>query len=310
MQLLDNHTSETMLRPSVATIGFFDGVHRGHRYLIGQVQQAAAKRGLASAAVTFPVHPCKVVRPDFRPDLLTTCREKVALLEATGLDYCIMLDFTPSLAAFSARQFMALLKERYRVQVLLVGYDHRFGHNRSEGFDDYLRYGQELGMEVLRASACSYDGELLVSSSAIRRFLHDGRVDEAAACLGYRYSLTGEVVEGYRVGRTLGFPTANLRVADPDKLIPAEGVYAVRVLLEGHTYGGMLCIGNRPTLDNGTNRSIEVHIFQFSGDAYHRSMCIEFVAYMRPEQKFDTLDGLVAQLRKDEAVAREILSHL
>lgn len=310
MQLLDNHTPNVVLRPNMATIGFFDGVHRGHRFLISQVLREASRRGLASAAVTFPVHPRKVVQPNFHPNLLTTCDEKVELLGASGLDYCIMLDFTPALASLSARQFMAMLKEHYNVQALLVGYDHRFGHNRSEGFDDYCRYGRELGMEVLRAEACSYNDELVVSSSAIRRFLQSGRVEEAAVCLGYRYSLAGEVVEGYRVGRTLGFPTANLQVSDPDKLIPAEGVYAVRVLLDGQTYGGMLCIGNRPTLDNGTNRSIEVHIFRFSGNAYHRPMRIEFVAYMRPEQRFDTLDALVEQLRKDEQAARECLSRL
>ena len=310
MQLCNNHTPATVPGSCVATIGFFDGVHRGHRFLLNQVQQEATRRGLASAAVTFPVHPRKVMHPDYHPDLLTTCTEKVALLEAAGLDYCIMLDFTPALAALSARQFMALLQERYHVEVLLVGYDHRFGHNRSECFDDYRRYGHELGMEVLRAEACSYNDELVVSSSAIRRFLQSGRVEEAAACLGYRYSLAGEVVEGYRVGRTLGFPTANLHVADPDKLVPAEGVYAVRVFLEGQTYGGMLCIGNRPTLDNGIQRSIEVNIFRFNGNVYHRPMRIEFVAYMRPEQKFETLDGLVEQLRKDEVMAQVILSHL
>lgn len=310
MQLLDNHTPNAVLRPNMATIGFFDGVHRGHCFLLSQVLQEASKRGLASSAVTFPVHPRKVVQPDFHPQLLATCSEKVELLGTSGLDYCIMLDFTPTLAAFSARQFMAMLKERYNVQALLVGYDHRFGHNRSEGFDDYYRYGRELGVEVLRAEACSYNDELVVSSSAIRRFLQSGRVEEAAVCLGYRYSLAGEVVEGYRVGRTLGFPTANLRVSDPDKLIPAEGVYAVRVLLEGQTYGGMLCIGNRPTLDNGTNVSIEVHIFQFSGNAYHLPMRIEFVAYMRPEQRFDSLDALVEQLRKDEQAARQTLAQL
>ncbi len=294
-------------RPNVATIGFFDGVHRGHRYLIEQVRRVAAERGLASAVVTFPVHPRKVMQPGSHPPLLTTCEEKIALLADTGLDYCFMLDFTPALAALSARQFMAMLRQQYAVQVLLVGYDHRFGHNRSEGFDDYCRYGRELGMEVLQAEACSYNGTFEISSSVVRRFLQGGQVAEAAECLGYPYFLAGEVVEGYRVGRTLGFPTANLRVSDPDKLIPAEGVYAVRVQLEGECYGGMLCIGNRPTLDNGADRSIEVHIFHFDGNAYHRRMRIEFVEYMRPEQKFDNLEALVAQLHADAQNARTLL---
>lgn len=134
-------TSGSKLLPNVATIGFFDGVHRGHRFLIEQVCKVAAERGLASSVITFPVHPRKVMQPDFRPELLTTCDEKVSLLAGTGIDYCIMLDFTLDLACLSAKQFMAILKQDYRVQVLMIGYDHRFGHNRSEGFEDYVRYG-------------------------------------------------------------------------------------------------------------------------------------------------------------------------
>ena len=137
--------------PKVATIGFFDGVHRGHRFLIEQVRAMAAERRCASAVVTFPVHPRKVMKPEYCPQLLTTCREKEELLAATGVDYCLMLDFTPELACCSAHDFMALLKERYQIQALVIGYDHRFGHNRSESFDDYVRYGAELGMEVLPA---------------------------------------------------------------------------------------------------------------------------------------------------------------
>ena len=148
MQLV-SETSDIVLRPSAATIGFFDGVHRGHRYLIGQVAEVAAARGMASSVITFPVHPRKVMQPGYHPDLLTTCDEKVSLLAGTGMDYCMMLDFTPELARLSAQQFMAILKERYRIEVLVVGYDHRFGHNRSEGFDDYVRYGGELGIEVM-----------------------------------------------------------------------------------------------------------------------------------------------------------------
>ena len=170
-------TSGSKLLPNVATIGFFDGVHRGHRFLIEQVCKVAAERGLASSVITFPVHPRKVMQPDFRPELLTTCDEKVSLLAGTGIDYCIMLDFTLDLACLSAKQFMAILKQDYRVQVLMIGYDHRFGHNRSEGFEDYVRYGQELGIEVLLAQAY-YTDAMTVSSSAIRRLLLQGNVSD------------------------------------------------------------------------------------------------------------------------------------
>lgn len=299
--------------PAVATIGFFDGVHRGHRYLIEQVCEAAAERGLASAVVTFPIHPRRVMQSDFHPQLLTTCDEKVRLLERAGIDACIMMDFTPQLAALSARQFMALLKEQYRIEALVIGYDHRFGHNRAEGFAEYAAYGRELGMEVLPARAYYLnrsEGQGAgsdVSSSGIRRLLQAGDVKAAAQALGYRYFLQGRVVGGYRVGHRIGFPTANLCVNNPDKLIPADGVYAVWADVDGHRYGGMLCIGTRPTLANGSDRSIEVHLFDFQADIYERPLTLSFVQRTRDEQKFASVDLLVAQLHRDEAEIRALL---
>lgn len=312
MQLLSD-TSDITFRPSVATIGFFDGVHRGHRYLIEQVREAAAARGLASSVITFPVHPRKVMQAGYHPELLTTCDEKVSLLAETGIDSCIMLDFTPAVARLSAREFMSILKERYQIQALVIGYDHRFGYNRSEGFEDYVRYGQELGMEVLLARAYTYkkesaDAEVTISSSMIRHLLQEGSVAEAAEYLGYDFFLDGSVVDGYHVGRKIGFPTANLHITDSDKLIPCDGVYAVRVHLEGQEYGGMLSIGYRPTLDNGPDRSIEVHIFHFSADIYHHPMRLSFVRRTRPELKFDSMDELIEQLHRDEAEIKAILT--
>lgn len=306
MQLL-TETSDIAICPSVATIGFFDGVHRGHRYLIKQVCEVAAARGLASSVITFPVHPRKVMQADYRPELLTSCDEKVALLAETGIDYCMMLEFTPEVARLSAKQFMQILKEHYQIQVLVVGYDHRFGHNRSEGFDDYVRYGKEMGMEVLLAHAYLSDGNITVSSSMIRHFLQQSNVSSAAECLSYNFFLEGTVVGGYRVGRKIGFPTANLRVNDPDKIIPADGVYAVYVFLDGVRYGGMLSIGYRPTLANGTDRSIEVNIFHFNADIYNQPMRISFVRYMRPELKFDSVEELIARIRQDETEVKAVL---
>lgn len=312
MQLLCD-TSDIAFRPSVATIGFFDGVHRGHRYLIEQVREAAAARGLASSVITFPMHPRKVMQSDYHPELLTTCDEKVTLLAQTGIDSCIMLDFTPEVARLSAKEFMSILKERYRIQALVIGHDHRFGHNRSEGFEDYVRYGKALGMEILLARAYTYkrevaETEVTISSSVIRRLLQEGNVSEAAEYLGYDFFLEGTVVGGYHVGRKIGFPTANLRVDDPDKMIPADGVYAVHVFLEGKKYGGMLSIGYRPTLDNGPDRSIEVHIFHFNADIYNQPMRISFVRRTRPELKFNSMDELIERLHLDEAEIKGILS--
>ena len=299
--------------PAVATIGFFDGVHRGHRYLIEQVCEVAAERGLSTAVVTFPIHPRRVMQSDFRPQLLTTCDEKVRLLERTGIDACIMMDFTPQLAALSAREFMTLLKEQYRIDALVIGYDHRFGHNRAEGFAEYVTYGRELGMEVFPARAYYLNrseeqgASSDVSSSGIRRLLQAGDVEAAAQALGYRYFLQGRVVGGYRVGHRIGFPTANLCVDNPDKLIPADGVYAVWADVDGQRYGGMLCIGTRPTLANGSERSIEVHLFDFQADIYERPLSLSFVQRTRDEQKFASVDLLVAQLHRDEAEIRALL---
>lgn len=298
MELITNIPS-TPPRPCVATIGFFDGVHEGHRFLIEQVKTIAAKYGLRSALISFPVHPRKVMNADYRPELLTTLTEKVELLTQTDVDCCLMLDFTPDVSRLTAGEFMAdILQKRYRVQCLVIGYDHRFGHNRSEGFEDYCRYGQEMGMEVVRAQV-HHVNQVNISSSVIRHYLHQGKVEAAADCLGYKYFLDGVVVSGYQVGRKIGFPTANLSVADPDKLIPADGVYAVGVAVGGQTYKGMLCIGHRPTLDNGA-KSIEVNILHFQSDIYGQPMRLTFVAYLRPEVKFDSIDELVIQMRRDE----------
>lgn len=294
------------VQPCVATIGFFDGVHQGHRFLIEQVKRIAAEEGLRSALITFPVHPRKVMQKDYQPQLLSTSKEKAELLASTGADYCVMLDFTPRLAQLSAKEFMEdVLKKRLNVRTLVIGYDHRFGHNRSEGFEDYCRYGEEIGMKVIRAEACVIDG-INVSSSVVRHLLQNGETEKANKCLGYEYYLDGTVVDGYKVGRTIGFPTANLKVEDPDKLVPADGVYAVKVAVAGQEHFGMLSIGLRPTVNNGTNRSIEVNIFDFSSNIYDKFIRITFVKYTRPELKFDSLEALIDQLHKDEKIIREI----
>lgn len=287
-------------QPCVATIGFFDGVHRGHRYLIQQVKDEAQRRGLRSLLVTFPTHPARVLRPDAPLQLLTTPHEKAGLLGETLADDVAMLPFTRELAALSARAFMTdILRSRFNVRVLVIGYDHRFGHGRAEGFDDYVRIGREIGMEVVQAR--ELDGGQHVSSSSIRRALQEGRVEDAAAMLGRPYTLGGTVVSGHHVGTTLGFPTANLRPDDPDKLIPMNGVYAVRT----EQGPGMLNIGTRPTLDNGADRSIEVHLFDFHEDIYEQHMEIHFLRFIRNEKKFNTVAELQKQLQHDERACRK-----
>jgi riboflavin kinase/FMN adenylyltransferase len=285
-------------REWVATVGFFDGVHRGHRFLIREVRRLADERGLPAAVFTFPVHPRVILQADYQPELLNSLDEKLALLAATGVDYCAMLDFTPALAALSAREFIAdVLARQWHVRTLWVGYDHRFGRDRADGFAQYLRYGSACGMEVLRATPLATGGEA-VSSSYIRRLLAGCRVEEAARELTYAYRLKGTVVAGRQVGRTLGFPTANIAVEDACKVCPGMGVYAVRVHLDGARYKGMLSVGNRPTF-HGEDLAIEVHLLHFTGSIYGQSVEVEFLHYLRSNRRFDSPDALKTQLNED-----------
>lgn len=312
MQIIQD-TSAIIHQPCVATIGFFDGVHKGHRYLIQQVKEIAAAKGLPSALVTFPIHPRKVMNTDYHPELLTTSEEKIKLLADTGVNYCLMLNFTPEISRLTAKDFMTRLLKCYQVKYLVIGYDHRFGHNRSESFEDYVRYGEAIGIEVIRARAftstpeTSLSPNVPISSSLIRHLLHQGDVDIAARCLGYEYFLDGTVVGGYQVGRKIGFPTANLSVNAPEKLIPADGVYAVWVTFDGKTYKGMLNIGIRPTVDNGPNRTIEVNILHFHSDIYNKFIRLTLVKQTRPELKFNSMDELIDQLHKDAVEIEALL---
>ena len=286
----------------VATIGFFDGVHRGHLHLLKQVLEVANNSNLASMVVTFAQQPRHVVSHETNCFfLLNTTSEKIRLLQQTGINYCEVMEFTPELASLTAYEFMQLLHNEYQVQALVIGYDHRFGHNRSEGFDDYVRYGQILGIEVIQATEFP-----AVSSSKIRNLLLSGDLEAANQILGYHYMIEGKVVNGFHVGHTIGFPTANLQVAS-EKLIPANGVYAVWVKLDDKLHQGMLNIGNRPTLANGDERSIEVHIFNFSEYIYNKVLCLSLVKRTRGEVRFASKEQLMLQLRQDAVDIKKIL---
>ncbi|NDW18377.1 riboflavin biosynthesis protein RibF [Dysgonomonas sp. 216] len=290
----------------VATIGFFDGVHSGHRYLIEQVREEARKRSLPSAVITFPVHPRKVMNSTYQPALLCGFEEKVERLASTNIDYCVSMDFTLEISRMSAEQFMRnILKDQLNVKTLVIGYDHRFGHNRIEGFEDYVRFGKEIGIDVVQAKELN---ELEhVSSTRIRTLLMEGNVEAAANMLSYNYTISGKVVEGFKVGRTIGFPTANIRVWEDYKVVPAYGVYAVVVHVNNVRYGGMLYIGKRPTLHNGENVSLEVNIFNFDGDLYNQSLTVEFIEFIRPDEKFSGLEELKARIGKDKCTVLAVL---
>lgn len=302
------HDTQAITEPGVmATIGFFDGVHLGHRFLIDEVKAAAAQRGLPSAVITFPTHPRSVLQQAYQPRLLNSFADKLRLLATTGVDYCIVLDFTEALSQLSAEAFLRILATQWRVKGLVIGYDHRFGHDRRDGFEQYVEYGQRWGIEVLKAAAFD-EGHTAVSSSEIRRLVQEGQVERAAQLLTYAYHISGRIVSGYKIGRTLGFPTANIQPDDPMQLLPGIGVYAVWVEVAGQRYKGMLYIGSRPTLDNGTQLSIEVHILHFSGDIYNDPIRVSFAHFVRGDEKFDSLEALKAQLMRDREVVDQLLN--
>lgn len=295
--------------PLVATLGFFDGVHIGHRYLIRQTQEKAAALGLPAAVITFPVHPRKVLHSDYQPKLLCGYEEKLELLTQTGINYCISLPFTKELSNLTAQAFInSVLKEKINVHTLLVGYDHRFGHNREEGFEEYDKYGKSIGMDIVEALEMRVDSKH-VSSSEIRRLLLAGDIKNANRLLTYNYTLSGKIVEGYQVGRTIGFPTANVKAWEKYKVIPQLGVYAVKVHFNNQTRGGMLYIGTRPTLQNGTEISVEVNIFDFDGDLYNQSLTVEFIDFVRSDEKFDNIEQLVEQIYRDKNEVKQRLNN-
>lgn len=307
----------------VATIGFFDGVHKGHQFLLHQVMEEAKKLGGTAMCVTFDCAPRMVVERtkgrELSMQLLTTQTEKTLLLHQVGIEDVKMLHFTPEMVKMSAYVFMdKVLKQTMDVGVLVIGYDHRFGHNREEGFEDYVRYGEKLGIRVVQAQAYEEDF-ITVSSSLIRETLLQGRIADSRKLLGYDYFIDGVVVNGFKVGRKLGYPTANIEVPT-EKLIPCDGVYAVQAALnpsltlpqgEGKRnpplYNGMLNIGWRPTF-NGNRRTIEVNLFDFDGNIYSEHITLRFIDFLRPEQKFESPEALIRQLAIDEQKARKVLA--
>ena len=304
--------SEVPAVSQVATIGFFDGVHRGHCSLLSQVVRQAAQRNRQSTVVTFDIHPRQLVNPDFQPLLLTTLDEKLQLLSLQGIDRVAVLHFDEQMASLSARDFMSVvLSRQLNVDTLVLGYDSRFGHGRTAGFADYEAYGRSMGIDVLRATPLLSDDGTPVSSSLVRNLLLSGNIAQANDALGRRYSLTGNVVDGFHEGRRLGFPTANLALADRQRLVPGRGVYAVWAELAGYSepMPAMMNIGTRPTY-NGSSQTLEVHIIGYEGDLYGQDVTVTFAERIRSEQPFDSPSALASQLQVDRKACIRILNNL
>lgn len=283
-----------------ATIGFFDGVHRGHRCLIQQLVELAAKRDEQAMVITFDIHPRQVVQTSYVPQLLTLPDEKANLLNETNVDHVVMLNFTREMSLLSSTEFMKMLHDDYDVDCLLMGYDHHFGHDGGN-ISDYVERGRNVGVEVFLAKELK---EEKVSSRIIRNLIEDGDLLKANDLLGYEFQVTAPVVHGHEVGRSLGFPTANLSWPE-GKILPEEGVYAAWATLpDGSRMKAMLNIGCRPTINNGENVTVEVHILDFDGELYGLSLTIDFVAKLRDEMCFKSKQELIKQLRMDAAIVR------
>ena len=293
----------------VATIGMFDGVHQGHATLIDELRRQAAARGLKSAVITFAHHPQHVLRPGGDLRMIMTLDQRIKQLENMGLDYVAVMDFTVELSRNTSLEFMRVMQEQWGVKVLIVGYNHRFGHDRDATFATYVENGRKLGIEVMKAP--EYLGEFApVSSTIVRGLIAAGKVDDACNCMGRPFRLSGEVVHGFHNGRGIGFPTANVGNLDPLVILPHTGAYAVMVEVAGRRMQGMVNVGHRPTLDNGRELSIEVNIFGFDDDIYGMPITLEFIKFLRLEFKMGSIDELRAQLTTDRDRSIAILNRL
>jgi riboflavin kinase/FMN adenylyltransferase len=285
------------------TIGVFDGVHLGHKHLIEQVREAARKQSLASAVVSFRNHPRTVLNPEVQFPYLCPLSERLSLLRATGADHVVPLTFTKELSQYTARQFAELLVRRLRMRHLIVGPDFALGKGREGTVPVLQAIGKELDYTVSTATAFLHKGAI-VSSTGVRKALAEGDVQQATELLGRTYAITGTVVEGDRRGRTIGFPTANIK-SDPELAIPGDGVYSTIAIVNGRRLGAATNIGVRPTFGHNA-RTFETYIMDFSGDLYGKHITIEFVARIRPEMKFPGIEALVAQMKKDVEQSRTL----
>lgn len=286
----------------VAATGFFDGVHKGHLAVIEKINTLSKLQGIGSAIITLWPHPRAVLQQDaakFR--LLTTLDEKIALLRSYGIDHVHTLHFDKDFAKQTTQEyFKNYLQDRFNVSTLVIGYDHRVGSDLNQTQDEMFEIARNMGITPVRVEEF-IEGEsgLIISSTKIRDFITSGQIENANSHLGYRYGLEGAVVEGKRIGRTIGFPTANMRLYEPLKLLPGDGVYAVWANVLGKTYRGIANIGIRPTVGQNNERTIETNILDFDEDIYGLTIKIEFVAKLRDEVAFSSLEELKSQLFKD-----------
>ncbi len=297
--------------PTILTIGTFDGVHLGHQKILNRLKELKKATGLKTVVLTFEPHPRKVLFPEQKDlKLLTLIDEKLDLLEKYGVDVTVVYPFTKQFSQLDSEHYIReILLRSLHVKHLVIGYDHKFGQNRGGDIHTLKQYAPLHNFEVEEISALDIDN-ISISSSKIRKALKEGHLDQASEFLGHRFTLNARVVKGKQLGRTLGYPTANLLPAGEEKIIPKTGVYFVEVIAGNEPYYGMMSIGINPTTDNDGLRKLEVHLFNFSGDLYGKSIQLNFIKRLRDEKKFPNLNALIAALDEDKANCLRLINEL
>ena len=308
MKIFQKTSSFSSEEKTFVTIGTFDGVHFGHQKIIEKLVSEAKKAQKKSVLLTFFPHPRMVLQKDASIELINTIEERAFLLEKTGLDYLIIHPFSRAFSRTTALEFVRdILVNQLNISKLIIGYDHHFGKNREGNITQLTEYSHLYDFKVKEIPAQDID-DVSVSSTKIRRALHSGNLKTANNYLGYNFMLNGNVVNGKKLGGKIGYPTANIDVKETYKLIPKTGVYVVKSMIAEEIVFGMMNIGNRPTI-NGNHQTIEVHFFDFNKDLYHQNLTIELLYFLRDEQKFDSLELLIDQLKKDESIARDYIKN-
>lgn len=306
LKIVHSIASFVTKKPTVVTIGTFDGVHLGHQKIVNQVTEAAKINDCESLVLTFFPHPRMVLQEGTEMKQLNTIEEKTALLDQLGVDYLVIHPFDKTFSRMTAEEFVKdVLVDTFQLKKIIIGYDHRFGRNRTADINDLIAFGATYGFEVAQISAEELN-DVSISSTKIRTALNEGNVDLANDYLGYAYSLTGEVVQGQQLGRTIGFPTANIFVKEDYKLIPLNGVYVVYSEINEKKVYGMMNIGTRPTVA-GTQQTIEVHFLDFNENLYGKTISVSFLKRLRNEQKFPSLEALKAQLFSDRSETEQFI---
>lgn len=296
-------------KKTILTLGTFDGVHIGHKKILERITQNTENGKYESLVLTFFPHPRMVLQEKSEIKLLNTIAEKTKLLEATGIENLIIHPFDESFSRLTAEEFVhSILVDQFHIQKIIIGHDHRFGRNRTANIDNLIAYGAEYGFEVEQISAQEIQ-DVSVSSTKIRKALTEGKMDLANEYLGYDYFLTGKIVKGKQLGRTIGFPTANIEIEEDYKLIPKTGVYAVKALIDQKEIFGMMNIGFNPTV-NGQKQTIEVNLFDFDADIYDKEIEVSLLHFLREEQKFGSIDLLKEQLNQDRINALAFINQL